>query len=96
MYKVMNHITGFVNSFTGIAVRPSATLAWNADASLGQRSLVIRIIKDIKLDAEILIGYGPEHKCKVKDSNPKIREPKKGKKLKPQTPGTPVLLPAKL
>ena len=96
MYKVMNHLTGFVNCFTGIAIRPNATLAWNEHAPLGQRSLVIRIIKDIKLDAEILIGYGPEHKCKDKDSNPKSREPKKGKKLKPQTLGTPVLSPAKL
>ncbi len=94
MYKVMNHISGFVNSYTGIALRPNATLAWNADAPLGQRSLVIRIIKDIKLDAEILIGYGPEHNCK--DPNPKSLEPKKGNKLKPQKPDTPVLSPVKL
>ncbi len=96
MYKVMNRISGFVNSNTGIALRPSATLAWKADTSLVHHSLAIRLLKGIQLDAEILIGYGPEHKCKVKDSNPKIREPKKGKKLKPQTPGTLVLSPAKL
>ena len=91
MYKVMNHISGFVNSHMGIPLRPNATLAWNEDAPLGQRSLVIRLLKDIQLDAEITIGYGPLHNCK--DPNPKSLGPKKAKAWKPQKRDTPVRSP---
>ena len=85
----MNHISGFVNSYMGIALRPNATLAWSADAPLGQRSLVIRLLKDIQFDAEIMIGYGPLHTCK--DPHPKTVGPKKAKTLKPQKRDAPVL-----
>ena len=72
MYKVMNHIAGFANNYMGIAARPDATLAWYACAPLGQRSLVIRLLTAIKLDAEVLISYGLAHKCK----DPKSLGPK--------------------
>ncbi len=85
----MHHISGFVNSNKGIALRPNATLAWKADASQGQRSLVIRLLTSIKLDAEILINYGPAHTCK----DPKSLGPKKRKKLTPSHSCNVALLP---
>jgi hypothetical protein len=89
MYKVMNSVAGFVNHFFGIAARPNAILAWHADAPLGQRSLVIRLLTSIKLDAEILINYGPAHTCK----DPKSLGQKKRKKLTPSHSCTVALLP---
>ncbi len=68
MYRVTNHISGFVNCYMGIAARPDAFLARHADAPLGQRSFAIRLLNPVKADTEILIAYGAEHTVRVAKS----------------------------
>lgn len=63
LFKVMTSPIGFVNHFTNLGNLPNCALIWKEGMPLGQHNLVLQTTRPITENRQLLLNYGPLHRC---------------------------------